>query len=164
MELKLRSVKSVTLSSQSKMMAFLFRHKKPEVDLEMRMRYSAPSFSLVEGDLISLWSIKEAREKKDLLKDKIIIFHPGINSLLDPRAWAKMFSDSFYLIICGDKLDRYIQLFYKEVNKVIYSPLCHPLTGVSVVGELNSASQMVEEVKAMSKKKVLTINNTEVDL
>lgn len=164
METKSRFAKSATLSSQSKTMPSIFSRKKPEVNEKMRMRFSAPSFSFRDGDYFSFWTLKEAKENKNKIVNKIVVFHPGINAIVSSRYWANYFSSSYYLIICGDKEERSIKSFLKEIEKVIYSPLSRSLTGVSITNSKDECISLVESIRSETNRGVVTINNTEVEI
>ena len=163
METKSRFAKSATLSSQSKTMPSIFSRKKPEVNEEMRMRFSAPSFSFRDGDYFSFWTLKEAKENKNKIVNKIVVFHPGINAIVSSRYWANYFSSSYYLII-GDKEERSIKSFLKEIEKIIYSPLSRSLTGVSITNSKDECISLVESIRSETNRGVVTINNTEVEI
>ncbi len=144
-------------------MAF-FNSKKPELKEEMRMRYCAPSFSFKEGEVLSLWTLKEAKENVDKFKGKIVILHPGINAALNPRAWMRVLSSAFYIIICHPISDKEMALLKREADRIIYALTPSPLSGVNVASTLGEAETYLKSIISEVKKDVVTINNTEGEI
>ena len=144
-------------------MAF-FNSKKPELKEEMRMRYSAPSFSFKEGKVLSLWSIKEAKENIADFRGRIVVLHPGINIVLNPRSWMKVLSSASYIIICHSIDYKEIKEVKREAERIIYALTPSTLSGVSAVSSEEEARTVLFSVMDEMKKGVVTINNTEGEL
>ncbi len=144
-------------------MAF-FNSKKPELKEEMRMRYSAPSFSFKEGEVLSLWSIKDAKESASYFRGKIVVLHPGINIVLNPRFWMRVLSSAQYIIICHSGDEKEIDALKKEAERIIYALTPSTLSGVSVARNEDDASSILGSLMDEMKKGVVTINNTEGEM
>lgn len=144
-------------------MAF-FNSKKPELKEEMRMRYCAPSFSFKEGEVLSLWSIKDAKESVAHFRGKIVVLHPGINIVLNPRAWMRVLSSAQYIIICHSGDEKEIGALKKEAERIIYALTPSTLSGVSVAHSADEARALLSSIMDEMKKGVVTINNTEGEM
>lgn len=162
-ELRSRSAKSATPSSQSNFpMSFMFGKKKSMPE-EMRMHCSAPSFSLRLGKILSLWSRDDAKREKESFSNKICIIYPGINMLNAPKEWAKLFIDAYFVIILYSYEDEWVNNLKKAFEKEIYSPLTKHLSGVVIGKTEEEAINLIRSIKKESEREVVTINNTEED-
>lgn len=144
-------------------MSLLFGKKK-SVPEEMRMHYSAPSFSFSRGSVTSPWTRDEAKAIKSEYSDAIVLVHPGINMLLYPKDWVKILSDAYYVIILASKTEEPIVELRKAFEKEIYSPVAKHISGVSVASTIDEASAILSSIVTMSEKRVVTLNNTEEEI
>ncbi len=145
-------------------MAFFTKSKKPELKEEMRMRYSAPSFSFKYGECYSFWGLEDIKSNMSQIRDTVAVIYPGINMLLYPRQWLKVLSCCCYLIICADRMDEEILKLKWEAERIIYSLNAQTLSGVSICSSPEEVTQILDSVLSETHKKVITINNTEGDL
>ena len=161
-ELRSRSAKSATPSSQSNLLiGFMFGKKKTTMPEEMRMHCSAPSFSLRLGKILSIWSKDDLKREKPSLSDKIVALYPGINILNDPSGWAKLLCDSYFVIILYSYDDKEVLALKKAFERVIYSPITKHLSGVALAKNEEEAISIIRAVKEESERDVVTLNNTE---
>ena len=160
-ELRSRSAKSGTLSSQSNLSKFMFGKKKTAMPEEMRMHCSAPSFSLRLGKTLSVWSKDELKSEKASISGKIIALYPGINMLSDPQSWAKLLSDAYFVVILFPFDYKPVSQLKKALERVIYSPLFKHLEGVAIVKSEEEAVSLIKTIKEETQREVVTINNTE---
>ncbi len=145
-------------------MAFFTKSKKPELKEEMRMRYSAPSFSFKYGECYSFWGLEDIKSNMSQIRDTVAVIYPGINMLLYPRRWLKVLSCCCYLIICAGRMDEEILKLKWEAERIIYSLNAQTLSGVSICSSPEEVTQILDSVLSETHKKVITINNTEGDL
>ena len=161
-ELRSRSAKSATPSSQSNLLiGFMFGKKKTTMPEEMRMHCSAPSFSLRLGKILSIWSKDDLKREKPSLSDKIVALYPGINIFNDPSEWAKLLCDSYFVIILYSYDDKEVLALKKAFERVIYSPITKHLSGVALAKNEEEAISIIRAVKEESERDVVTLNNTE---
>ena len=138
--------------------------KKKTMPEEMRMHFSAPSFYLRRGNVVSPWTREEAKGLRSELSDAIVVVHPGINMLSHPKEWARILSDSYFVLICGDEEDSSIRGLKKALEREIYSPVTKHLSGVAVASSLAEGQSMVLSMESESEKRVVTLNNTEEEM
>ncbi len=143
-------------------MAFFFKRKMPESEKEMRMRLSAPSFLFREGEVFSVWTLNEAKGISSSLRDRIVIVHPGVNMLSNPRAWIRVFSCSYYLIICAPPCGS-VKTLVREAERVIYGISAKTLSGVAAAGTAEEAGKILSALMKETGKTAVTVNNTEED-
>ena len=163
-ELRSRSAKSATPSSQSNfLIGFMFGKKKNTMPEEVRMHCSAPSFSLRLGKVISIWSKDEFRIEKESFSGKIVALYPGVNILNDPAPWAKLLSDSYFVVILYSHQDKEVSDLKKAFERVIYSPLTKHLSGVAIAYTEEEGVNLLRSIKVESEREIVTLNNTEVE-
>ena len=107
----------------------LFGNKKKKLPEEVRMHYSASSFSFAVGDVFPISTADEARL---LLKDRqgyVVILVPGEELLVEPRSWVKALSNASYVIVFGDEKNKALKKFLNLLDSQIFSPLPKPLAG-----------------------------------
>lgn len=145
-------------------MAFFTKSKKPELKEEMRMRYSAPSFSFIRGECYYFWGLEDIKKDIQHIRDSVAVIHPGVNMILYPRQWMKVLSCCSYIVICSKGRDEEVLMLKREAEKIIYSLNAQTLCGVSICSSPEEASVILDSVLGETHKKVITINNTEGDL
>lgn len=124
------------------------------------MRFCAPSFSFFEGEVFSFLSGEEVKENKEKIKDKIVVFHPGVDVVLNPSTWANALSVSFYLVVCSQKEDESLKDFFSSLDRIVFSPLGRTLAGYSLTNSANDAFCIIESIQKESEREVITIDNT----
>lgn len=127
------------------------------------MRFSAPSFSFKEGEVKEVWGKAEAKALMETAKESILVVHPGINMLQNPREWANLFASASFVILCGRKDDQDVQRMAKELDNVIYSPMRKTLSGAVLVESAEEASSVYHSL-TFEGVKTFTINNTEGEI
>lgn len=120
-----------------------FKKKKSSSDMRV---FKAPSFCFIRGNNYSFTTEKEVKDFFAVNKEKIVIFH-YVSSLFNSSEWAKIFSDSSYLVICGSKSDSDIKSLYKYAERVIYSPMRKNLSGVSIAENIEEAEYIISGLK-----------------
>lgn len=145
-------------------MAFFTKSKKSDLKEEMRMRYSAPSFSFKCGECFSFWGLEDIKRNTAQIRDTVAVIYPGVNMLLYPRQWVKVLSCCSYLIICADRTDEEILKLKWEAERIIYSLNAQTLSGVSICSSPEEVSTILDSVLRETHKKVITVNNTEGEL
>lgn len=127
------------------------------------MRFSAPSFSFKEGEVKEIWGKAEAKSLMKEARGAILIVHPGINMLQNPREWASLFSSAIFVILCGSKEEKAILTLQKELDNVVYSPMRKTLAGAVLVDNLEEAYSIYHSL-TFEGSKTITINNTEGEI
>ncbi len=145
-------------------MAFFSNREKPEIKEEMRMRFCAPSFSFSYGDILDIWSLQDLKKEAGKIRGRIVVLHPGLNTMLSPRHWMKELSAASYLVICGDGGDEHIRRLKKEADRVVYGLVPKGLTGACISPNAEEAEKTVDAIVEETGRDAVTINSTEGEL
>lgn len=127
------------------------------------MRFGAPSFSFIRGEVLEAWNLEESKRVFSQHKERVVIVHPGLNMLLHPRDWAKEMARESFVLICGDKTDKDLLRLRKELENEIYSPMRKTLSGVAIASTFEEAEAIFDSL-TFEKRDTITINSTEGEL
>ena len=128
------------------MLKLFGNRKKTTLPEEVRMHYSASSFSFAMGDV---FPCSEAEEAKLLLKDRqgyIVVLVPGEDLLAEPRPWVKALSLVSYVVVFGDEKEKYLKRFLTLLDGQIFSPIPKTLAGSICVSNPTDVKKVVQSL------------------
>lgn len=136
----------------------IFGKKKIQLPNEVRMQYSAPSFSFYMG---KRFEVKSAEEAETVLRkeggDPVVLVIPGLDLVENPSEWVKALLPCSYVVVLSKEKDKYISSFMDKLERKIFSPVPKPLAGAILFNNESEAAELLLGISSREKKKCLTL-------
>ncbi len=136
----------------------MFGKRRIELPNEVRMQYSAPSFSFYIG---KRFEVSSSEEVESILKKEevppVVLLYPGIPLLENPKAFGKALLAASYIVIFADKEDGLIKSFLSRLERQIFSPVPKTLAGAIVLDDEAEAGQLLLGIASREKRKCITL-------
>ncbi len=130
----------------------LFGNKrKCKLPDEVRVQYSASSFSFTEDDVFSCSCADDA---KDVMKEKqgyAVILIPGLDLLSEPKTWVRVLSMASFVLVLGNKDEKYLKRFLSLLDAQVFSPLPKALSGSICVNDQEEARDIIQALPYSEK-------------
>ena len=135
----------------------LFGKRNIALPNEVRMQYSAPSFSFYMG---KRFDVADSDGAEKIIKDEggnpVVLVHPGINLLENPAQWVKSLLGASYVVVLGNSNEPYLASFVNKLEKQIFSPIPKALAGAIVLEDEKEAAELLLSISSKEKKKCIT--------
>ena len=136
----------------------LFGKKKIQLPNEVRMQYSAPSFSFYIG---KRFEVKKADEAEAVIRNEggapVVLLIPGIDFIESSSQWVKALLPSSYVVVLAKENDKYLSSFMDKLEKQIFSPIPKLLSGAILLDNESEAAELLLGISSREKKKCLTL-------
>ena len=135
----------------------LFGKRNIALPNEVRMQYSAPSFSFYMG---KRFDVDNSDEAEKIIKEEggnpVLLIHPGINLLENPSSWVKALLGASSVVVMGNGKEPYLASFVDKLEKQIFSPIPKALAGSIVLEDEKEAAELLLSISSREKKKCIT--------